>query len=63
MVNIYKYIKGMNQDYELVVGNSMRRNMKAYGSFLYKKRIEQLSTAPEVKKSFEKNHLPNILKI
>ena len=49
IVNIYKYIKGVNPDYELVVGNSMRRVMEAYGSFMYKKGIEQLSTASEIK--------------
>ncbi len=49
MINIYKYVKGVNAEYELVVGNSMRRVMEAYGTFMYKKGIEKLSTAPEIK--------------
>ena len=64
MINIYKYAKGENADYELVVGNSMRRVMEAYGSFMYKKGIEQLSTASEIKQKLEPpfgDHFENLM--
>ncbi len=64
MVNIYKYAKGVNPDYELVIGNSMRRVMEAYGSFMYKKGIEQLSTASEIKASLQEpfaDHFENLM--
>lgn len=64
MVNIYKYVKGVNSDYELVIGNSMRRVMEAYGTFMYKKGIEQLSTAPEIKASLPDpfaDHFENLM--
>lgn len=64
MVNIYKYVKGDNSDYELVVGNSMRRIMEAYGTFMYKKGIEQLSTAPEIKRNLDEpyaEHFENLM--
>ena len=56
--------KGENADYELVVGNSMRRVMEAYGSFMYKKGIEQLSTASEIKQKLEPpfgDHFENLM--
>lgn len=64
MVNIYKYAKGDNFNYELVIGNSMRRVMEAYGTFMYKKGIEQLSTAPEIKQHLPKwfaDHFENLM--
>ena len=64
MINIYKYAKGENADYELVIGNSMRRVMEAYGSFMYKKGIEQLSTASEIKQKLEPpfgDHFENLM--
>ena len=48
MVNIYKYAKGINSDYEVVVGNSMRRVLEAFSSFMYRKPIEKISTDPEI---------------
>lgn len=48
MVNIYKYARGINPDYELVVGNSMRRVLEAFSSFMYKKSIGQISTNPAI---------------
>lgn len=64
MVNIYKYVKGENSEYELVIGNAMRRVMEAYGTFMYKKGIEQLSTAPEIKSNLEEpfgDHFENLM--
>lgn len=64
MVNIYNYAKGNNSDYELVIGNSMRRVMEAYGTFMYKKGIEKLSTAPDIKKNLEgpfADHFENLM--
>lgn len=48
MVNIYKYAKGINPDYEAVVGNSMRRVLEAFSSFMYRKSIEKITTEPEI---------------
>lgn len=48
MVNIYKYAKGINHDYEVVVGNSMRRVLEAFSSFMYRKPIEKISTDSEI---------------
>lgn len=64
LVNIYKFVKGLNSEYELVIGNSMRRVMEAYGSFMYKKGIEKLSTAPEIKALLPepfKDHFENLM--
>lgn len=48
MVNIYKYTRGINPDYEVVVGNSMRMVLEAFSSFIYRKPIEKIFTDPEI---------------
>ena len=49
MVETYLFAIGANPEYDLLVGNSMRRIMEAFGTFMYKKGIENLSTSPEIK--------------
>ncbi len=49
MVQIYKYAKGENPNFETGVGNAMRRVLEAYGTFEYKKGIEEISTDKGIK--------------
>ncbi len=51
MVNVYKYACGENANYELVVGNSMRRMLEAFSTFNYKKGIGSVSTDKNVIKN------------
>jgi len=46
--NIYNFGLDGSVEYELSIGNMMRRVLEAYGTFCYKKGIEQLSTDSEI---------------
>lgn len=49
MKEIYKYAKGENSLLsDLTIGNSMRRLLEAYGTFVYKKGIASLTTNEEI---------------
>ncbi len=50
MENIFDYAKGLLPEYELVIGNSMRRVLEAYSTFVYKKSIDTVSVNSEVMK-------------
>lgn len=41
--DVYDYACGENEDYALMVGNSMRRVMEAFSTFVYKKGIAEIS--------------------
>lgn len=51
MENIFDYAQGTAPEYELVIGNSMRRVLEAFSTFLYKKGIDTVSTNPRVKEN------------
>lgn len=44
MENVYDYARGQNREYELVIGNSMRRLLEAFSTFEYKMGIDKVST-------------------
>lgn len=48
MENIFDYGKGEKPEYEIVIGNSIRRVLEAFGTFIYKKGIDEISTSKEV---------------
>lgn len=41
---IYDFALNVNQDFSITIGNTMRRTLEAYGSFIYKTSIEKIST-------------------
>jgi len=41
--SIYEYAKNMSDDYELIIGNIMRRALEAFSTFEYRKSIEEIS--------------------
>lgn len=48
MENIFDYAKETATEYELVIGNSMRRVLEAFSTFVYKKGIDTISINPRV---------------
>lgn len=46
--NIYDYALGKNDEYELVIGNSMRRVLEAFSTFLFKMDIQKISTHSKI---------------
>ena len=46
--NIYDYACGEAEGEELVIGNSMRRVLEAFSTFVYKKGIAEISNDPEI---------------
>lgn len=54
MENIFEYAKEELPGYELVIGNSMRRLLEAFSTFVYKKGIEEISTDPAILGELEK---------
>lgn len=45
---IYDYAQGEQVDYELAVGNYMRKVLEAFSTFIYKKGIDKVSTDPQI---------------
>ncbi|MBE6099311.1 MAG: hypothetical protein E7197_04585 [Anaerovibrio sp.] len=45
---IYEYAKLPSPQYSLVIGNMMRKVLEAFGTFLYKKGIIEISTNPKI---------------
>lgn len=48
MENIFEYAQGGASEYELVIGNSMRRVLEAFSTFVYKKGIDAISVDDNV---------------
>lgn len=53
MEKIFDYALGQTPEYELVIGNSMRRVLEAFSTFIYKKGIEKVSTDPKIMSKIE----------
>jgi len=49
---IYEYAKNKSSDYELIIGNVMRRAMEAFGTFGYRKGIDEISCDHSILNSF-----------
>ena len=45
---VYNYASGRSADYELVIGNIMRRMVEAFGTFEYRKGIEEIYYDPKI---------------
>lgn len=50
---IYDYALGKADEYEIFIGNSMRRVLEAFSTFLYKKDIQKISTQSEIIKDID----------
>ena len=52
--NIFDYAQGNADEHEIVIGNSMRRVLEAFSTFVYKNNIEEVSVNPKVLATIEK---------
>lgn len=56
MENIFDYAQDENPKYELVIGNSMRRVLEAFSTFIYKKGIDKVSTSSKIIEKIPDKH-------
>jgi len=62
LINTYKYASGKNPEIELYIGNTMRRIMEAYGTFIFKKGLWCVKSSDEFWQDIKDNDLSEHLK-
>ena len=53
MEQVYEYAKNPLPEHSMLIGNMMRKMLEAFGTFVYKKGISEVSTDPAILEEFE----------